>query len=163
MLRLVLLIVFNLLLRVASAQQDDFHFINFSTKNGLSSNTVNVIVKDPYGYMWFATEDGLNKFDGVNFTVYKHSTTDSASIGAGAMMTMQKDQSGNLWVAAGDRLSLYDRKKDAFINYSFSQAVIRAICIDHSGKIWVGTYEGLFLFDHGTGSVKRFTTGQRQT
>ncbi|HEY4149632.1 MAG TPA: two-component regulator propeller domain-containing protein [Chitinophagaceae bacterium] len=67
----------TILLRVASAQQSDFSFINFSSKDGLSSNTVNAIVKDRYGYMWFATDDGINKFDGVNFTIYRHNPADS--------------------------------------------------------------------------------------
>jgi ligand-binding sensor domain-containing protein len=65
------------------SQQKEYKFINFSSKNGLSSNSINAIVKDNNGFMWFGTEDGLNKFDGQNFKVYRHKETDSTSIGRG--------------------------------------------------------------------------------
>ena len=55
----------------AFAQQDEINFTSLTTKDGLSSNTVNAILKDRYGVMWFGTEDGLDKFDGANFTVYR--------------------------------------------------------------------------------------------
>lgn len=153
-----LIVILIFLLRAASAQQSEFNFINFSSKNGLSSNTVNVILKDRYGYMWFATDDGLNKFDGVNFTVYRHSTDDSSSIGAGMVMALQEDGLGNLWIGAGSVLSFYDRDKDVFVNYNFSKGVIRSLCIDHSGNIWVGTYMGLLVFDPRTLAVKEYKT-----
>ena len=59
----ILLAVFILSHWSAAGQQTDYNFINFNSKHGLSSNTVYSIIKDKYGYMWFATEDGLNKFD----------------------------------------------------------------------------------------------------
>jgi sugar lactone lactonase YvrE len=92
-----LIVVGVMLLRAAAAQQNDFNFINFSSKNGLSSNTINDILKDSHGYMWFATDDGLNKFDGVNFTVYRHNPGDSTSIGAGPTMTFREDRFGHIW------------------------------------------------------------------
>ena len=77
---IILPVILALLQQAASAQRTDFSFINFNSKDGLSSNTVNAIQKDRYGYMWFATDDGINKFDGVNFTVYRHHPGDSNSI-----------------------------------------------------------------------------------
>src|SRR4051812_45153574 len=96
------------LTQLASAQQVDYNFINFSSKNGLSSNTVNVILKDKYGYMWFATDDGLNKFDGMHFAIYRHNPSDSNSIGTGAVAALQEDKEGNLWIGAGLTLSFYN-------------------------------------------------------
>ena len=57
-----------LLSLITSGQQQELNFLNFSSNNGLSSNTINAIAKDRLGYMWFTTEDGLNKFDGTNFS-----------------------------------------------------------------------------------------------
>jgi signal transduction histidine kinase/ligand-binding sensor domain-containing protein/AraC-like DNA-binding protein/ActR/RegA family two-component response regulator len=140
-----------------SAQRPDYSFINFSSKDGLSSNSVFSILKDRYGYMWFATDDGIDKFDGLNFTAYRHSSTDSHSIGAGSVMAMQEDRSGNLWVGTGQTLSVYDREKDRFINFDFSgHGSVRSLCADHTGKIWVGTYGGLYLFDPQSRSIKDF-------
>src|SRR5688572_28437189 len=155
------IIIYVLLLAMAAdpaiAQPDDLNFINFSSKNGLSSNTVNAILKDRYGYMWFATEDGLNKFDGVNFTVYRHNSTDTTSIGAGVIMALYEDQSGNLIVGTGvGTLSIYNREKDAFSNYNFSKGMIRTLCKDHAGNIWIGTYLGLIVFNPATGKMKEY-------
>ncbi|MEO5564950.1 MAG: two-component regulator propeller domain-containing protein, partial [Chitinophagaceae bacterium] len=148
-----------LFLQVALAQRNEFNFINFSSKNGLSSNTVNVILKDRYGYMWFATEDGLNKFDGVNFTVYRNNPGDTTSIGTGAVLAMQEDRSGTIWVGCGRRLSRYNREKDNFTNYDFTEkGSIRSISIDHSGKVWVGTYSGLYVLDTRNGNFKTYNS-----
>jgi ligand-binding sensor domain-containing protein len=105
------------LLLEAGAQQD-INFTSLSTKDGLSSNTVNTIIKDHTGIMWFGTEDGLNKFDGTKFTVYRHIPGDTASLLANEILSLHEDKAGNLWIGTGGgSLSLYDRKKDAFINF----------------------------------------------
>jgi ligand-binding sensor domain-containing protein len=103
-----------MLLQTASAQQSDISFINFSSKQGLSSNTVNAILKDRYGYMWFATDDGVDKFDGVNFTVYRHNLTDSTSIGTGAVMAMREDRFGDLWVGTSPTIIPLQQGNDEY-------------------------------------------------
>jgi ligand-binding sensor domain-containing protein len=139
------------------AQQSEPSFINFSNKDGLSSNIVNAIHKDRFGYMWFGTDDGLNKFDGANFTVYKHKPDDSTSIGANGIVEICEDRDGNLWFGTDGILSLYDRKKNVFINYGFTRfGSIRALCTDHFGNIWVGGYGGLFMFNPRTGKLKYY-------
>jgi signal transduction histidine kinase/ligand-binding sensor domain-containing protein/AraC-like DNA-binding protein len=140
-----------------NAQQSSFSFINFSSKDGLSSNIVNAIHKDRYGYMWFGTDDGLNKFDGVNFTLYKHKPDDSTSIGANGIAGICEDHEGNLWFGTDGILSRYDWKKNAFINYKFTRfGSIRSLCTDHLGNVWVGGYDGLFMFNPRTGNLKHY-------
>lgn len=141
----------------SNGQQKDYNFINFSSKNGLASNTINAILKDKYGFMWFGTEDGLNRFDGLNFTVYRHKDNDSTSIGRGAVMAMVEDKEGNLWVGTSITLSVYNRSLNNFTNYDFTQiGWIRSLCADHNGNIWVGTYTGLFYFDTKTKKIKTY-------
>jgi signal transduction histidine kinase/DNA-binding response OmpR family regulator/ligand-binding sensor domain-containing protein len=65
---------------LGEAQQRVLKFTNISTEQGLSENTVLDIVQDPYGYMWFATENGLTKFDGIKYTVYRNDDLDSTSL-----------------------------------------------------------------------------------
>ncbi|UPK72248.1 two-component regulator propeller domain-containing protein [Chitinophaga filiformis] len=143
--------------QVAFSQQSDLNFVNFSSENGLSSNTVSTILKDKYGYMWFGTDDGLNRFDGVNFSVYRHKQSDTMSIGANSILAMHEDRSGNLWVGTNTTLSLYDRKKDCFINYRFTSGnTARTIFRDHTGKLWIGSYAGLFTFDPQTGKTGQY-------
>ncbi|WP_343532839.1 two-component regulator propeller domain-containing protein [Pedobacter sp.] len=119
-------------------------------KDGLSSNTVNAILKDKYGLMWFATEDGLNKFDGSSFTVYRYKLNDTNGLQSNDVRALYEDRTGNLWVGtSGGSLSLLDRKNDSFITLpankdnALSSNVVRSICGDYKGKIWVATFNGV--------------------
>ncbi|HTI89460.1 MAG TPA: two-component regulator propeller domain-containing protein [Puia sp.] len=148
-----------LITQATTAQQGDLNFINFSSNNGLSSNTVNSIVKDRLGFMWFATDDGLNKFDGLSFTVYNHNVLDSTSISTNQTQVVYEDPGGDLWVGTSRGLSLYDRRKDRFYNYNISYGTaILSICSDKTGHLWIGSYAGLILYDPVSRHVKHYTT-----
>ncbi|GEP98676.1 hybrid sensor histidine kinase/response regulator transcription factor [Chitinophaga cymbidii] len=151
-------------LHAASAQTAHINFTALSSKDGLLSNSVNAIIKDQYGLMWFATDDGLNKFDGTNFTVYRHIPGDTGSLRANEILALHEDKAGNLWIGtSGGGLSRYDRKKDIFIHYAAStpesgplpNAVIRSICSDDAGMVWIAQYERLFRLDPASGSIFR--------
>ncbi len=144
---------------LAQAQKSDWNFINFSSKDGVSSNTINAIIKDRLGYMWYATEDGLNRFDGISFSVYRHNAADTSSIKANQILALYEDPSGNLWIGSNRGLSLYDRKQDAFHNYEVTKgSAARSICSDGAGGLWIGSYSGLFEFNPSTGISKCYTS-----
>lgn len=127
---------------VGRGQEQDLSFMNLGSREGLSSNIVSGILKDHYGYMWFATDDGLNKFDGSEFTVYRH-TDDRRSIVSSDIRTLYEDRRGNLWVGTGGGIALYDRKLDNFINYApGADLSVTSICEDGDGRIWVASYGG---------------------
>ena len=138
--------------------QEEINFTSLTIKDGLSSNTVVSVLKDRYGFMWFGTEDGLDKFDGTNFKIYRNKPNDSSSLQSNEILSLYEDQSGNLWVAtSGGSLSLYDRKKDAFINFPAGEKpgliannVILDVCSDFQGKIWVAHYSGVNIVDPKT-------------
>src|SRR5690349_11564578 len=123
----------------------EIKFTALTTKDGLSSNTVNFILKDRLGLLWFATEDGLNKFNGSSFTVYRYKPGDSTSLQSNEVLSLHEDKLGNLWVGtSGGSVSLYDRKKDRFINFPagpfpnhIRHNVIRAITSDYKGNVWI--------------------------
>jgi len=143
---------------LAGAQQNEFNFVNFSSNNGLSSNNINSILKDRFGYMWFATEDGLNRFDGINFTVYNHNELDTNSLATNQLQTLYEDPQGNLWVGTNRTLSLYDRHKDCFHNFNIANGTaIRAICSDKAGHLWLGSYAGLIFYDPVRRTAKYYT------
>jgi signal transduction histidine kinase/ligand-binding sensor domain-containing protein/DNA-binding response OmpR family regulator len=146
-----------------SAQNAPIHFTSLSAKDGLLSNVVNAIIKDSLGLMWFATDDGLNKFDGANFTVYRSNAGDKNSLRSNSVLSLFEDKKGNLWIGtSGGGLSLYDRRKDNFTNFpdtnnygGFStNASIRSVCSDHKGKIWIAQFDGLYVFDPVSKRVK---------
>lgn len=146
---------------VRSGAQDNINFTSLTTKDGLSSSTVTVILKDRFGLLWLGTEDGLDKFDGTNITVYRHKADDTTSLQSNEILSLHEDRSGNLWVGtSGGSLSLYDRKKDAFINftqkspgYKIRNNVIRGITSDREGKLWLVHYSGVDIVDPHTKKV----------
>lgn len=149
-----LLFILLLISQITLGQEKDYNFININNKNGLSSNTVNAILKDKYGFMWFGTNDGLNKYDGQNFVIYRHSETDTNSIGRGIVMALKEDNGGNLWIGTNITLSMYNRSLNNFINFDFSKlGWIRSLWADHLGNIWVGTYTGLHRFNPKTKKI----------
>lgn len=136
------------------AQDNELNFININRENGLSSNNVTAILKDRYGYLWFGTNDGLNKFDGKNFNVYRHSEEDPGSILSNEIRALYEDNKGNLWIGTGGGLTLYNRKLNTFNHYdkAYSETVI-SIGSSPSGRLWLGTYKGLLSFDHLSGNI----------
>src|SRR4051812_43381288 len=100
-LKAIPLIALWLLTLAGSAQPRHISFTSITARDGLLSNTISAILKDRYGLMWFATTDGLNKYDGTNFTVYRNITDDSASLRANEVLSLHEDKAGNLWVGTG--------------------------------------------------------------
>ena len=151
-------------LTIASAQPRHIEFTSLTSRDGLLSNSVSAILKDRYGWIWFATDDGLNKYDGTNFTIYRHKTGDTTSLRANEILALHEDRSGNLWVGtSGGALSLFDRSRDNFINYPagsnipglLPNAVITSICSDYLGNIWIAQYESLYVLQPATRQLSR--------
>ncbi len=160
----ITILLLILLWQKSAAQPAGLNFINFSSIHGLSSNTVNYILKDRLGYMWFATEDGLNRFDGTSFRVYNHTAKDTNSIATNQIRVLYEDAQGNLWVGTNRTLSVYDRQKDCFHNYNItSGTAVLTICSDGAGRLWVGSYAGLILFDPVSRHTKDYTTHPART
>ena len=139
-----------LIVNQAYSQSNEINFTSITSRSGLSSNTINVIVKDKHGFLWFGSQDGLNKYDGTNFTVYRHKQNDITSLPVNSVTALYEDKKGNLWIGTdGGSVSVYDREKDCFINFLNDERVnqinpiIRFIKEDSFGKIWIGHFNGL--------------------
>lgn len=119
-------------------------------EHGLSQSTVYAITQDSAGFMWFGTQDGLNKYDGYSFTVYKHDRFDSLSISNNFVTSLFIDSKGNIWAgtSGGLNLLLPDQKyfkryvSNPSIKNSLSDNVINAIAEDSAGYLWIGTQNG---------------------
>jgi len=86
----------------------------FSTDNGLTTSLVNHILEDRYGQIWIATEDGLNRYDGVKITSYKHKVGDESSLASNYVSTLIEDAKGNLIVSTYRGLQIYRHDSDDF-------------------------------------------------
>ncbi|MGF1922896.1 MAG: hybrid sensor histidine kinase/response regulator transcription factor [Bacteroidia bacterium] len=141
--------------------QTEANFITLNTKNGLSSNTINTILQDKRGLVWFGTSDGLNKFDGTNFTVYTHNSNDSTSIPSNDITALLEDRTGRLWIGtSGGGLAYYDPKQNIFKSFVGDGIPNRtvefnvvALYEDQAGNIWVGSFGGYRIIDTKTFKV----------
>ncbi|MFD0748822.1 two-component regulator propeller domain-containing protein [Mucilaginibacter calamicampi] len=139
-------------------------FTHITTNDGLSQSTVSCILKDRYGFMWFGTEDGLNKYDGYRFIIYRHKLSDTNSIAGNTITALYEDKAGNLWIGAKEGLSRYNRLNDTFINYhadannpnTLTNASINTICEGDNGNMWIGTYINLNLLNLKTNKITRY-------
>ena len=127
------------------------------TEQGLSNNTVRCIYKDHNGFMWFGTRDGLNRYDGNSFTVYRHVFKDTNSLGCDFVLSLCEDKSNRLWIGTRQGLNIYDNLQGHFSTISFTSArdrvtrpiagVIRLLQRDDRGYMLIGTEgSGLLLY-----------------
>lgn len=152
--RLFCLQLFGILTVLYSHASGPFNFTSLSTTDGLSSNTVNVILEDSRGFTWFGTPNGLNKYEGSNFTVYRNRVDDPHSLAANEVHALYEDKQGRLWVGTGSGLCYYDVKSDRFFRpEAFAQVPVRSITSDYRGNLWVGSYSDLRIMDAKSGKV----------
>jgi len=143
----------------------DLKFTAITSHEGLSSNTINSIIKDRYGYLWFATPEGVDKFNGKDAKTYHFNTAGALVFQSNEVNALSEDHAGNLWVGTmGGGLYRYDRISDQFRAYPNSTDTtylnnlkIRAICVDHLGRIWLGTITGVTVLDPKTNKSHKYT------
>src|SRR5512142_2489094 len=86
----------------AQAQSISIRFDNLSVEDGLSQSTVRAILQDAQGFMWFGTDDGLNKYDGYTFTLYRHDAANPGSLSDNTITALFQDQAGSLWIGTSN-------------------------------------------------------------
>ena len=95
----------------------ELFFRNISTEEGLSNSTINCIYEDARGFIWIGTIDGLNRYDGYEFKVYRFDPADSNSIPSNRINALYEDSNYNLWIGTSNGLCQFNYKSDGFRNY----------------------------------------------
>ncbi|MEX2189308.1 MAG: two-component regulator propeller domain-containing protein, partial [Bacteroidota bacterium] len=153
------------LLLITALNAQDIKFERISLEHGLSQSSVLSIAQDQQGFMWFATQDGVNRFDGQEFVVFRHDLADSNSLSSNFYKSLLADSHGFIWMGtSADGLDRYDPRSKTFRNFKNDPADPRSITFDSigplaedpNGMIWVGTRMGLNLLDPETGLAQRF-------
>ena len=146
--------IFSIWTIAAANQPDQIRFKHWSVEDGLSSNSVICVQQDPQGFMWFGTLDGLNRFDGYEFQVFKHNPKDSLSLSSNRINTIFLDSRNNLWIGTGNGLNLFHAQTETFQAFfpssppqNSSNLYVKSIIEDQEGKLLIGTSEGLLQFD----------------
>ena len=95
----------------------DLKFTHLTTNDGLSQSYVVAILQDRRGFMWFATRDGLNRYDGNAFVVYKNNPNDSGSLSSNFLQDLMQDDHGYLWIATNTGVNKFDPETERCTRY----------------------------------------------
>jgi ligand-binding sensor domain-containing protein/signal transduction histidine kinase len=139
-------------------QQSGRRFSHLTVEDGLSQSTVKCMLKDSRGYMWFGTRDGLNRYNGYEFTIFKRDPEKDKSLSSNFITDLLEDKDGNLWVGTVDGFCKYDPATETFQRYQInnSSSYIADLFQDSKGTLWVGTNGGLYEFDVDNGTYKGY-------
>ncbi len=157
----ILIIAINLTSPVSSKA---IHVDLFNVDNGLVQSGVTGVIQDSYGFLWIATQDGLNRYDGYYFKPFRNNPLDSSSLSNNYINAICEDRIGNIWLGTNLGLSMLDRKTGKFINYyskvndpsTLSDNRIYTVYQDKKGTIWVKTLTSLDEFDSAKKTFTRY-------
>ncbi len=148
-----------------SAQSSKVKFEHISIEQGLSQSSVFSIFQDSRGFLWFGTLDGLNRYDGYTFTVFKSDPRRPNTLSNNTIVKIYEDTDGILWIGTlGGGLNRFDPSTEQFTRFrhspadssSLSNDNVRSIYQDISGTLWIGTNGGLNKFDPRKGTFTQY-------
>ncbi len=140
-------------------------FERLTLEDGLSQNAVLALFQDRQGFLWIGTQDGLNRYDGYGFAVYKNSPRDPNSLSHNSILAILQDRQGSLWVGTwGGGLNRFDPASGQVDRYQHDRAnpasladdVVTSLALDRAGRLWVGTLGGLDLFNPANNSFTHY-------
>ncbi len=167
------LLCMSLLFHVFCPAQDSLRlrFNHYASEDykivkGLSQNSVNCMLQDSKGFMWFGTWDGLNRFDGLNFVIYLPGIKENKqNLGNQTIRSLFEDDEGNLWVGTEWGLALLNRRTQQFHKFTSNQSNPKALncdtinCIleNHDGLLWIGTMHGINVLNKSNNEFRHYT------
>nr|WKN34555.1 two-component regulator propeller domain-containing protein [Tunicatimonas sp. TK19036] len=146
-------ILFCLISTYAGAQYANLKFEELSTMEGLSSSTCLEVFQDKEGFIWVGTIDGLNKYDGYDFEIFRPELGNPSSISSNRINAITEDAIGNLWVGTANGLNVFNKERKAFCRISLqgedvglkARYLINTVFYDSAyNNLWVGTKNGLY-------------------
>ena len=157
---------------VFSGISQEFKFSHITAEQGLSMTVVNCVLQDSRGFMWFGTQDGLNKYDGYNITIFKHNPVDSNSLSNNFINVLYETKGGDLLVGTnGGGLDAYNLSTGKFKHHigvqgnknSLSNNNVKALLEDNQGLLWIGTDDGLNSYDRKKNKFTRYLNDNNNT
>lgn len=138
-----------------ASSYSNFYFKNIGVDMGLSHSMVYAILQDRQGFMWFGTQEGLNRFDGISFKVYKKDLLNEGGLTNDAIFALKEDKDGVIWIGTDNGVSLYDPKYEHFSDLELvvedglpGVGVVRSIICDKENNMWLALEnKGVFKVD----------------
>jgi len=142
------------------------YFEHLTMRDGLSMSTINSVLQDSQGYIWLATQAGLNRYDGYTVRQFRRERGNEHGLASDYVWAMAEDTQGDLWLATdGGGVARWDRRTETFQQFrhdpkqpqSLASDGVRALLIDSKGLIWAGTTDrGLDILDPRTGTARHY-------
>ena len=160
-----LMSILALLITMTAVYAQNFRFEKLTKEDGLSQSTGNETVQDSRGFIWFATQDGLNRYDGYHFKVYRHNRNKKNGLSGSNINDMLEDKHGNLWIANNSTgLNKLNLDKDTFTSYrnsstneqSLASDKLTCLALDANENLWIGTRIGLDVLNLKSNTFKRY-------
>ena len=139
-------------------------FRHYTVEDGLSYNAVITIIQDRWGFMWFGTEDGLNRFDGLTFKKYRSSGVEKKIVVSNVVSCLLEDPTGNIWVGTDAGIYILNTLTEEITPFEVTapdgvviNSTVNNMVLDRSGCIWIGTYgQGVFCYNLKTGKMDQY-------
>lgn len=161
--RLRILTLIFLIATVTLLNAETFNFRHYKAEDGLSLNTVSSIIQDKKGFIWIGTEDGLNRFDGYRFKIYKNFEHKDSVRWSGYVSSLLEVQNGDIWIGTDAGVCIYNPKNEKITRFSYKSdnteitSSINNITQDKAGCIWISTYgQGIFQFNPKTKKLEQY-------
>ncbi len=143
-----------LLLGTVPSKAQEYFFKNITVDNGLSHNLVFCTMQDSYGFVWFGTKDGLNRYDGYNLKIFRNNPQNANSIGNNDIRSLLNKSKNEILVGTKSGLFLYDILQERFTVFNkFSNSLISGLLLDDRSNIWVIANHNLYRIN-GRDTVK---------
>ncbi|MFC5624229.1 two-component regulator propeller domain-containing protein [Algoriphagus winogradskyi] len=162
-LRFLAILILGVFYSNSNAQTSTTRIKYFGLEDGISQVSINDLIQDKRGFVWIATQDGLNRFDGKEFKVYKYSEIDSTTIHGNYTNKIFEDTSGKIWIGTiGNGLSYYEPDQDRFhritlANSTDKNEIISSLLNDQDGNLWVASsISGLHQLSNKTDKQSAF-------
>src|SRR5688572_3281345 len=117
----IFFISFLILAYPVTAQKQNLKFEHIGREHGLSQLFVKTILQDSRGFIWFGTLDGLNKYDGYNFTIYRSNAQEKNSLSSSDINVIFEDSKGNIWIGTPNGLNKFNRENETFTRYLYNK------------------------------------------
>ncbi len=163
----ILFVIITIKGSIANNSTIDYHNIIFehiTPEDGLPFPTINDILQDEQGFMWFATENGLCRYDAYNFKMYQHDPLDTNSLPNNNVLCLLEDRNNNLWIGTSYGLCVLNKHTGEITRVFNEQKKIHSlwgnsvqdIIQDREGSIWIGTNKGLNIYDENSRTIERY-------
>ena len=163
-LRCLVVLIFSMVLpaQAFDDRERNIYVNQLTSEDGLSGEFVTDIVQDGRGHIWFATQGGINRYDGKSVVVYEHDASDETSLSHNFVFSLYIDRQGDLWVASNGGIDRYDYQADAFERNPFSlpdalqRLRVRDFLQDSRGYFWIGTVDSGVVRVSPDGSIQNY-------